>query len=90
MNTDIDVGTVSFLSLDSLNVHHEFLSVDLHNFAYLVAFVVASNNLKPEIRLLDVFWGYVSIFVYVKILWKIKELSTGIFREIFPRITIIE
>lgn len=46
MNADIDVGAVCFLALYSLNVDHEFLTVDLDNLAYLISLVVSTNHLK--------------------------------------------
>ena len=45
MDTDVDICTIGLLSLYPLNVNNEFLSVHLHDFADLVAFVVATDNL---------------------------------------------
>lgn len=46
MDSDIDVSTVGFLSLNSFNVDNEFFTVHLHNFADLVSFVMPTNDLK--------------------------------------------
>lgn len=48
VDADVDVGAVGLLSLYSLNVHNELLSVHLHNLADLVAFVVSADDLKAE------------------------------------------
>ena len=44
MDSNVDSGTVGLLSLDSLNVDGEFLSVALDNFSGLLTFVVASGD----------------------------------------------
>lgn len=46
VDADINVGSVGFLALYSLDVYDELLSVHLHNFADLVSFVVTTNDLK--------------------------------------------
>lgn len=46
MNADVDVGSVGFLALYSLDVYDELLSVHLHNLTDLVAFVMAADHLK--------------------------------------------
>jgi hypothetical protein len=48
VDTNVDGGTVGLLTLDSLNVNDEFLSVALNDLAGLLALVVASDNLKVE------------------------------------------
>lgn len=48
VNSNIYSGSVDLVSLDFLNVDHKFLSVTLYNFAYLLSFVMASDNLQWE------------------------------------------
>lgn len=45
MDTDICTGTISLLTLDSLNVDNKLLTVYLDYFTNLLAFVMSSNNL---------------------------------------------
>lgn len=49
MDSDIDVGSVGFLSLDSFNVNNELFAVHLHNFTDLVAFVMSADDLKEKL-----------------------------------------
>jgi hypothetical protein len=46
VDANVDSGTVGLLTLDSLNVDDEFLSVALHDLAGLLALVVTTDNLK--------------------------------------------
>jgi hypothetical protein len=46
MNSDVDVCSVGLLALDSFDVHDKLLTVDLHDLADLVAFVVTANDLE--------------------------------------------
>lgn len=50
MDTDINVGTISFLSLNSFNVDDEFLSVDLDDLSDLVSLIMSTNNLKSRFQ----------------------------------------
>jgi len=45
MDSNIYCRTVHFLTLDSLDVNYILLTIDLHDFANLLAFVVTSDNL---------------------------------------------
>ena len=46
VDADMHGGAVGLLSLDALHVHHKLLAVNLHHFAHLLAFVVATYNLQ--------------------------------------------
>ena len=48
MNANRDCGTIGLLTLDPLNVDHEFLSVAVDHFANLLALVVSANNLMQR------------------------------------------
>lgn len=48
VDANMDCGAVSFLTLYALDVNHILLSVDLHNFADLLAFVVSPDNLAEK------------------------------------------
>lgn len=50
MDTNINIGSVGFFSLYSFNVHDEFLSVYLNNFANLVSLVMSTDNLEINKR----------------------------------------
>ena len=45
MNADVDCGTVCFFALNTLDVNHKFLAVNLNDLAHLLTFVVTSDNL---------------------------------------------
>ena len=48
MDANVDCGTISFLALYTLDVDDEFLSVYLDNFADLLSFEMATNNLPQN------------------------------------------
>lgn len=49
VDADMDCGSVGLLSLHTLDVDDVLLSVDLHHFANLLAFVVSTDNLFVNI-----------------------------------------
>jgi len=48
MDSNINTGTISLLSLNPFNVYNKFLSVYLHNFPNLLALIMTSYNLGKE------------------------------------------
>jgi hypothetical protein len=54
VNSDVNVRSVGLLALDSFDIHDKLLTVDLHDLADLVAFVVTANDLKRGGRLMSI------------------------------------
>lgn len=49
MDSDVNIISVGFLSLNAFDINDKLFAVDLDNFADLVTFVVTTNNLKSII-----------------------------------------
>ena len=46
MDTNVDCGTISLLSLYPLNVNNKLLSITLYNLAHLLSLVVSTDHLN--------------------------------------------
>jgi len=85
VDTNWNCGSIGFLTLDPFNVDHELLTIALDDFANLLSFIMASNNLKQKwnINNISPFTEFATFAFEVRHTWTSSSLRMGMFRTLY-------